>query len=48
MLQNKKTETITGKNVDRLKIDDIVSQVNHDGITFEGMPRMIFEDEVPG
>ena len=48
LLQTRKTEHITGYNVSKLRIDDIVSQVNHDGLTFEGMPRMIFEDERPG
>ncbi|CDW75282.1 UNKNOWN [Stylonychia lemnae] len=48
LLQSRKFEHITGFNISKLKIDDIVSQVNHDGLTFEGMPRMIFEDERPG
>eukprot|EP00347_Sterkiella_histriomuscorum_P001423 403372093 len=48
LVQNTKTEIITGKNVSKLNLNDIVSQVNHNGVNFEGMPRMIFDDERPG
>lgn len=36
---------ITNKNIDNLNIDNLISQLGHDAIDFEGMPRMIFDNE---
>ena len=38
-------EVVTGKNIDNLKIDNLISSIGHDAINFEGMPRMIFDNE---
>ena len=32
-------------NIDEIRFENLVSQVHMDTVTFEGMPRMIFEDE---
>ncbi len=45
ILGNRKIETISGLNIDKINFESLVSQVNMDTVTFEGMPRMIFEDE---
>lgn len=41
----KELEVVTGKNVDQIKLDKVISELGHDALNFEGMPRMIFDNE---